>query len=767
MISNNLQTYGQGLNCSFPSDFVPTSVKAKPEWNLQYAKAYWASFCKGNLDVFPSLGTNQYDYATLRQHADGTNDNQDIRKKLTIPKTPSDKDGRRKAYTSISWDNESVLPRYIDSVIGMLEGVDVPMTPRGVDQATFEGKQRMKHWTWERSKNPFYELLAQKSGKQMVDDVPFVPQDWEELEIFETMAMELEHEVVMKDMVDRCLQLSDWSDLDDLIKRDEIIIGLSGTKKYYDRASRKPLIKYISPEQAVLPKSKFRDYRDARTVGHLEPMTIQSLRNELKKINKYSTEAEFIEKVKKCYGSEITNVCGPNCFINTEENIRDSHGYAYDSFCVTVFFVEHTTWNTDVYSTRETKYGAQTYIESFDFDSKDKGVKVDRKTYEMRYECGWVVGTDMCINWGPLAYCNRDKKGKTYSNYSFYRCANRSIVATAIPKIKKLEVACKKFQIGWAQAAPNGFMINFKALQGMTYNGKALTEVEIMKIYLDTGRLFVNVDPNNPKRAVSMIVQALPGGLGSLLQDFVGTYNVLMQELGDITGITQPLLGTEPKAGQLNGVTEMTLNGAQNRLKPIAKGVKSIKRRSARAICQNILTSLMFEGDIEETFYDYSSRKHRSLYIPSDYAKYDYEMFIEEDYDDLMKQEIIRTAQESAARGAAGDPTQLLYTDYLYILEYVKRGKVAFARALMQKRLNKRVLLAQMQNAQNIEATAAAQQESNKQAMSLKQGEIQLQTGAQKEIDDNKSKNKINEIIVQDKLDDEGDDKKEKSTKKN
>ncbi|HRG27385.1 MAG TPA: hypothetical protein PLJ00_05820 [Chitinophagales bacterium] len=767
MIDKELIKFGEKDKTSYPSDFVPTPKKNEVEWNIKYAKAFWAEFCKGVLDVL-STGTSLYDYYTLRSHADGTNDNSDVKHKLTIASKKTN-DPRRKAYTSISWDNESVLPRYIDSVIGMLEGVDVPVTPRGVDQASFEGKQRMKHWIWERSKNPFYEQLAKKSGKQMVDDVPFVPADYEELEIFETMSMELEHEVVMKDAIDRCFQLSDWTDLDDLLKRDEIIIGLAGTKKYYDRASKKPLIKYIAPEDAVLPKSKFKDYRDARTVGHMERMTIHNLRNELKKVNKYESEAKFIERIRPCYGNQIGNFLGSSDWSYVSDANRDSHGAAYDNFMVTVFFVEHLTWNTDVYSTRKTKAaGEQTYMEEFGYEA-DKSTTVSRKTYEMRYECGWIVGTDLCINWGPVSYCNRDKKGKTYSNYSFYRCANRSITAAAIPKIKKLEVACKKFQIAWAQAAPNGFEVNWNALKGMTYNGKTLTEVEVMKIYLDTGKLFTNVDMNDQRKATYKTVTQLPGGLGTILKDFVGTYNLIIQELGDITGITQPLLGSQPQAGQLNGVTEMTLNGAQNRLKPIAKGMKSIKRRSARAICQNILTVLMFEGDIEETFYDLNAKKQRSLYIPADNAKYDYEMVIEEDYDELMKQEIITTAKESAQRGAAGDPTQLTFPDYLLILEQVKRGKIAFARALMEKRLNKRVLISQMTAAQNVEATAAAQQQSNQQAMQLKKGEIALNTQSQLEIDDNKSENKIKEIIVESELDKkkEGGEEKKQPPKKN
>lgn len=743
---------------NYPSDFVHPDKKNSPEWCMQFAKAFYAQFINGRLDT-PYNFSNKHDYNMLRLYGDGNEPIDKIRNQLTIkaPRDPNKQDTRRIAYTSISWDNESVFPRYMETVLGILQDFKGNHTVRAVDQASFDAKERMKWSIWERSQNQFYTKLAQATGKQLIDDVPFVPADLNELETYETMAMELQHEEEMKDAIDRCFELSGWEVISTMLKKDLINIGFIGTKVKYDRATKKPLIEYIDGEMALLPKSRYPDYRDANTFGHIDYLTIHELRANMKKINKFESEQKFIESIKESYGDYVRSVAGMNAFDDRGAAYHDQHGYLYDSCEIPVLFVEHRTWNEHVYSKRTTKYGVQTYVEDFDFklsdSDKKRGVQVSRKTYEMWYNCAWVIGTKMCINWGPNEFVVRDKAGRAYSNYNFYRMSNKSITSLAIPKINRITVACKKFQIAWAQAAPNGFMINFAALQGITYGGKALTEREIVKVYLDTGKLFVNVDPNNPKKAVGFIIQQLPGGLGNTLNDFIGTYNATIQELNDITGVTQPLLGAAPVSNQLNGVTEMAQQSAMSRLKPIVSAIQHMRRACAMSLVSNIQTMAMFEEEFSDMWFDINKNRQRRLRIPQQAGQYNYQIFIDEDESPMLRQEIIRTAQESASRSAQGDPTQLTYPDYLLIVEYVERGKVRFARHLMERRLAKRAAIAQMTNLQNVQANQQAQMQTAEQVAMNEEKRLRSQAAVQMQLDDNKSENKEKEIVTQGKVD--------------
>lgn len=764
-------------NMGFPDDFESSENKNTPEWCMKFAQAYWGMFVSGSTSTPYNFGERP-NYNLLRLICEGNEPMDKIKEKLTIKNPTADPnraDTHRIAYTSISWENESVFPRYIETIMGILDEVRGTATVRAVDEAAFDERERMKWSIWEKSRNPFYTKLAKASGKQFIDDVPFVPADLNELETFATMGMELQHEVEIKDAMDRCFELSNWDDLSDLVKKDLLALSFCGVKCYYDRATKKFLLKYIDANNAILPKSVYRDYRDADTFGHIEYMSIHNLRNEMVRINCFKDEESFIEKLKKSYGAAITaHVGGANPFSRIDSlnslNTQDRHGYKYDNFLVPVFFVERKTWNVDTYTKRKTKYRTMSYSAAFGYEpseaEKKRGVEVDRKTYEMWYHCAWVVGTDMCIDWGPNEYVIRDKKGRAYSNYNFYRINNRSLAELAIPKIERITIACKKFQIAWSQAAPNGFMINWAALANITYGGKKLTEKEIMKVYLDTGRLFVNVDMNNPKKAVGFIVQDLPGGLGKILNDFIGTYNTTIQELNDITGITQPLLGAAPAPNQLNGVTQMSQQAAMSRLKPIVKAVQSIRKRSGRSIVSQIQAQAMFEVPFADTWYDINKNSQRRLRLTAEHGKYNYELIIEEDISQIMRQEILTTAKESAQRSAQGDASQITYSDYLLIVDYVERGKLIWARHLLERRLAKRAAIQQMVNMQNIEANAKTQEQSLDKQLQVNAALKGQETQSKIAIDDNKISKQAEADAKLMLLDDKLNSGEEKSTEK-
>jgi len=86
-----------------------------------------------------------------------------------------------------------------------------------------------------------------------------------------------------------------------------------------------------------------------------------------------------------------------------------------------------------------------------------------------------------------------------------------------------------------------------------------------------------------------------------------------------------------------------------------------------------------------------------------------------------MKQEIIVSAKESAAKG------QITYPDYLQVVRYVGQGKVRFATALLEYKLQKRVEQEQQINMQNIQANAEVQQQSLEQKAKMDAMLLQLE----------------------------------------
>ena len=596
----------------FSDDNVPVAEKNTKEWNLRNAQALWSMHACGNTVQAITAndaksGNNKWDYPTLDSYGEGTQDPEKYKQRI-LGKNPNNEDAR-KAYVNISWDNQSVLPRYEDSVLSLIRKSEPNIQPRGVDMTSFSERDRMKFWIKERQSNPFYNRMNERMGGEFVPSLPFQPADQQEIEMAESTTMELNHEISIKEAQELVLNHSEWDEVSFLVRRELFRKGITVCRVEFDHRTRKPRVTNIPADRALFPKSNRRDYDDADTFGHWDYMSI----GRIKEMAGLETEdfARFAEDLKNNYGQDVTRAQ------RADDGTVDSHGGLNNDATVLVLFGERRSWNTEVRET--TKFGS-----IYHTDLKMEGEKISKSRYEMWYKFCWVVGTDVMLQFGPVEHVYRNRKGRCKSSYIVQKVRNRSIVASAIPIIDEMEIASKKFQIGWAQAAPPGFVVNFRALQGITWDNQTISPFDVLQIYLQTGRLVVDVDMTDRRKATSFLVQDLPGGLKNLIADATATYNMHIEKLNSITGVTEPVLGTAPRPGQLNGVTEMAQEGATNRLENLFDAFGNVKKNIVDRIVRMIQSISMIEGEYEDMFYEMSQLRQHMIKLPARIAHYNY-----------------------------------------------------------------------------------------------------------------------------------------------
>lgn len=698
----------------FPSDDIDPAKKDYA-WFLAHNRAMWSQYIRNNCYLSYSLGTNEYDYTTLRLYAQG-NQPVDKYKNMLAHVDPEKNDGSRTMYESgISWDNESVLPRFKESVIALLMKMDVTYSPKAIDEASMSLKSRIKNMIWEKSQNDFYFKTYKRLGLDYDAGLPFVPANQTELDLYAQTALELSTEIKTKKVVDGVFEDNAWEEeLRMTIYEDLFDLGIAINQTYIDTKTGRSIIEAVDPGTALFLKSKRRTYTDIKKVGHVVWYTISHVREKYQQAGQYLDEKEFFKRIKGIINSnmKLTGVGTWNRELYSND-VMDSHGrYPYDYMKVPVFCYEFMSWNSDKVTEKE---DGRVYFEDFSAKVKKTAKATTKvKKYEAWYRSEWVIGTDLLINFGPRQYVTRDADGKTVSSYSIYRLNNRSLVAQMIPIEDKIELLLKKYMLAWKRAAPAGFRVNYAKLQGMAMkNGIKLHPFEVLDIYIDTGVMFENDTKENIAGArqgsQAQSFSLIPGGMGPILQEFIAAFKLEMDKLSIITGISDALLGADPKPNQLIGTTQIAKEGSLNRLEPLFFAYKVQKKSIFKKVMIDVLNYARFNPEgFSVTYKPYNDNTLEKVKIGAEEASARFRLTVEMIATDEMKQIIIQSAQTALAKGLISE------VDVITLVEHVMKGNIKFAKMLLEYKTAKMMQIQQQVADHNQKTNIESQQLSAK-----------------------------------------------------
>ena len=705
----------------FPFDDIDPKKKDY-NWFLAHNRAMWSEYMRNNCYLSYSIGTNEYDYTTLRLYSQGNQPVEKYKEQLAHV-DPEKNDGSRTMYESgISWDNESVLPRFKESVLAILMKMDVVYSPKAVDDASMNLKSRIKNMIWEKSQNDFYMKAYQKLGLDYDAGLPFIPANQTELDLFAQTALEISVEIKTKKIIDAVFDENEWDEeLKYGIYEDLYDLGVALQQTYINPKTGKEVIEQVDPATALFQKSKRKTYKDVKRVGHVVWYTVADVRERYQQEGQYLDEKEFFSRIKNIVNSQKVGINSANW--NREQwsnDVKDSHGrYPYDYMKIPVFCYEFMSWNTDKITEKE---NGRTYYETYDAEVKTtKTIKTTAKKYEAWYRSEWVIGTDMLISFGPRPWVTRDAEGKTVSSYTIYRLNNKSMVAQQIPIEDKIELLLKKYMLAWKRAAPAGFRINWAKLQGMSMkNGSKLHPFEVLDIYLDTGVMFENDTKENiaGSRGGSQAqsFSLIPGGMGPILNEFITAFQTEMQKLSIITGITDAVLGADPKPNQLIGTTQIAREGSLNRLDPYFSAYKWMKKNVYKKVLIDVLNYARFNPTgFSATYKDFNDNTIEKVSIGAEESGARFKLVVEMIATEEMKTIIIQSAQQALAKGMISE------TDMITLIENIMKGNIKFAKMLLEYKSAKMMQLQQQIAKQNAEQNIAAQQQS---AMITTEGKV-------------------------------------------
>lgn len=759
---------------NFPSHNVDPNVKVQKEWCMQFAQAI--NYLYNN--NMTGIGINDVTrFQTLRDYGNGRQSTSQYMDRLignkkagppTSSQTVSDlnpptREGNefaRKGYMNINWDIVPVIPKFKNVILGTFESLDHNVYADGIDEKSSADKLNAKWKLWvEMEFKDFFQKFEAESGVKGAKP-EYLPESLQELEMFAAMGgFKLKSEMAIEEGIRYTLSISEWQEIKRKLYEDFFDIAVAGVKDYVDPMTQKVKTRYCDPAMCVIPYSQATDYANMPFAGEYVFYTIAELRatNDIK-----TGEPAFTEKELETIAVGCANMYGnPD---KTKFSYSEQYqSWTYDGFRIPVLDCE---FKSDDYKYTTMKMDDEgnlikAYADEYGKVKDRKKSKTQKTKTLMVYKCKWVVGTDICWDYGHQFDIPRPCPSQANLSFHFYRLKGRSMCDMMTSAADSFQLSWLKLQNAKAAAAPRGIAIEYSSLTNISLANQKLSPLEVLSIYTQTGKLLYSTTTQRGYNPTGIgnakPIQELEGGLGSEGQEYL---NLMLSDLNlmrDVSGVNRIADGSSPTGQDLVGTTEIAMQATATVLKPLLSSYLTIKERCCKNIALRIQLLVKFNKTYKLGYYSvFGQPVTQVLEIGAEVNNAMFGIRIEARPDATEKKTILDAAQVAMQVGRDGTPLITL-SDWLMVNHFLDLGMLKFARAFLSAKETQAMKESQQQkaalieqqtqgNLQMKEAEKVAAQE-NKQLEV--QGEIQVieaQTNATMRIDNNAHNNKMAEI---------------------
>jgi hypothetical protein len=570
----------------------------------------------------------------------------------------------RKGYMNVNWDILKIAVKYRNAFIGMFTDIDYEIQATSLNPFATRKKEEKKWKAWVDAKimpkitQGFQEMqMAGPVSQEDVSPNSFAPENMTELEVMDGLGMfRLEEELGIEQFIKATFDIiSKWPEnIKDKILEDLWDIGRAVVKDYVDEVTQKVTVRYVDPGNCVLRKRSDGTLIDG---GEFVLMTISELRaesgfNEDELVRAAGTYLGFFGNMsREVFERNKANQSFSKTLVNT---------YFYDDIKILVLDSEYATVDKKYTTEIKTEKGEKYYPEEYGRVRNS----AKRKTYVTRtpcyYRAKWVVGTDMVYDYGMQFDIPRPDKTRANCSFHYVELTTPSPVESASPVFHQMQLAWLKFQNAWAKARPDGYAYDEAQLINSTLGGK-LTPDQIIKMSEQSGRLFFKTVNARGMAAIAPNAGApviqMPGGIGQALNEFVGSWNLMIDMLQELTGLSKQATASNMPAKTGKGVSEIALGATTNVMKPIINLYRDIKNMAAKNVILRGQIVFRHNEEIAKDYYDILGEANVEMIKTASKELSQYGINLVPRINDQMRMKIEQAAMDAMAtdrNGGAG-----------------------------------------------------------------------------------------------------------------
>jgi len=271
-----------------------------------------------------------------------------------------------------------------------------------------------------------------------------------------------------------------------------------------------------------------------------------------------------------------------------------------------------------------------------------------------------------------------------------YALPGKSIIASIEDNLDQIQLAKLNLQNAQANSAPDGYKIEFGALNNINLGDGDKTPLQLIKIHRQTGSFFYKASLHNGKyNTYASPIEKIEGGMGKVLEDCIRMLELNFNQISEITGVDR-FSAASQKPGETTATEVKNVTAAtSDALQLIWSAYISVKERMSRNAAYRIQTIIKNIPEAYDVYYPVVGKVTlENLKISKDICAASYGIKIEARPTSEEKQSTMMAATEALKPGKDGE--NISFAEYLLIMQLIGQGQIKHAIAILNFRLNKR-----------------------------------------------------------------------------
>jgi uncharacterized membrane-anchored protein YhcB (DUF1043 family) len=326
-------------------------------------------------------------------------------------------------------------------------------------------------------------------------------------------------------------------------------------------------------------------------------------------------------------------------------------------------------------------------------------------------------------------------------------------------------ISFTKFLNGLAKATEGGYAVDVTKL--MISDPKKFDPLAVIKQFLEGNFLFYQSGGGMNVGGTPIPISLIPGNLRDFIQPWIEQLQWCVSFAETLTGIPIMMLGATPKQDTAVGVTEMSLQSAQNSLRPYVDKLKKHKEDLATLASQMIQLAVKYDTRARDSYARVVGQANLYTLLKAKYLPIQYGIIMKARPDMQMRQMIVQKAAEALEAGRNNQPG-ITYDQFLYITEQIYAGTaISELRLTLKKWIykdkqekqaqqEKMVKLQAEQNQKMVEAQIQSAEKIEQMRQQTMKIEKDLETRSQMLINTDEYKHKLDLMIAEYRMKTEG-----------
>ena len=627
-------------------------------------------------------------------------------------------------YLNINWQSINIVNRIVSGLVGrwMQRGEKIKVTATD-SLSTKQKQEEYENLEFILENRQLLETLQAESGVQILPQDQELPEDKEELKLWQSQFQRLPEEIQYELGCNDVLAANGWFDvLKEKMLHDSAETGFVATYTWMDD-NGVIHVEWLKPENCFYSYSNYPDFRDTTWRGVIRTYKISELRRkygvefggkvseeELWKMAQYSKEFQLYDNITWL----------------TEWNVTFLR--PYDEWNIDVIEFELKTVDKDDYTVVTTKKNKSTILKKGRPEKIAENEKLISDTKWNIYRGVYCRPTNTMLEWGLKTNMIRPQDPKEIGNsefsYTFYMVQNYDMTSLAIPEkiqepVDQMIIARLKMQQLVAKMRPTGSAINWDALQNIDYGlGDQNKGIDVKKLYDQTGDIYYR-GRDAEGNAVPVPIQELSNSgflaqLQGLILLYDKHYQILKDELGEDPNLIAAAIQPRVAVSNINTAEQV----AQNATDYFYWAYTNCMAETAKKVASLLKTSVMYGASVYRDIVKVDNNEiatrifnARIQMLPDQYELARFEAMLNQ--------------------ALASSPDLVLFVDPFQIMRVAKED-VKLAEALFRRAQKKMIIYNQTKAAQNQEATiqgqiqAAQVAEQEKRATKEQEGMIDM-----------------------------------------